>query len=332
MAETTRPIVISITDIRDEERNYTNPDTKPLVLTCNWSKTQYAIQEWLLCYQGTKKTPLAYVCRDNINPPAEAPNPSTNNETVEDEMITRAPINTTPGIYYDSFKIDSKVVWDHIADLLRDTKAWVQIKSHQRARDGRAALLDLKDFYLGPNMVNEMAAAAEAQSTRSKYNGESKCWTFDSYVAVHLAQHKILADLVKHGYQMMGKGNKVRHLTQGIKTDALNVIKDNILATLELQRDFDSCMSLFKYYIASNQASKELNLNISETNTDIAPVNNNNQTGRGGGQGRGRGRGSHGDRGGGNCDGNKPKINSDGKRKRDENDSDGSEISYRYHT
>ena len=181
-------------------------------------------------------------------------------------------------------------------------------------------------------MVNEISDSAEAQIARSKYNGESKRWTFDSYVAVHLAQHQILADLVKHGYQMMDKGTKLRQLTQGIKTDALNVIKDNILATLELQRDFDSCMSLFKYYIASNQASKELNLNISETNTDIAPVNNNNQTGRGGGQGRGRGRGSHGDRGGGNCDGNKPKINSDGKRKRDENDSDGSEISYRYHT
>ena len=35
MAETTGPIVRSITDICDEERNHTNTDTKPLVLTGN---------------------------------------------------------------------------------------------------------------------------------------------------------------------------------------------------------------------------------------------------------------------------------------------------------
>ena len=69
-------------------------------------------------------------------------------------MIARAPINTATGIYCDSFKIESKSVWDHLSDLLRDTKAWVHIKLHQRASDGRAELLALKDFFLGPNMVN----------------------------------------------------------------------------------------------------------------------------------------------------------------------------------
>ena len=154
------------------------------------------------------------------------------------------------------------------------------------------------------NMVNEISDSAEAQIARSKYNGESKRWTFDSYVAVHLAQHQILADLVKHGYQMMDKGTKLRQLTQGIKTDALNVINANILATPAFQRDFGSCLSLFKSYIVSNRAPKELNLNISETNTNRAPRNNNNLSGRGGFQGRNRGRGSHGDCGGGYRGGN----------------------------
>ena len=145
-------------------------------------------------------------------------------------------------------------------------------------------------------------------------------------------QHQILADLVKHSYQMMDEGTKVRHLTQGIKKYALNVIKANILATPEIQRDFDIYVSLFKSYIASNWASKELNLNISESNTDSAPGNNKNRPERGGGQGRGRSIGSHGAHGGGNCGGNKPKQNHHGKRKCDENDSDGSDVSYCYHT
>ena len=96
------------------------------------------------------------------------------------------------GIYCDSFKINSKEVRDHLSELLRETKAWMHIKLHQRARDGRAALLALKYFYLGFNMVNEMASDAEAQIARTKYNGESKRWTFDSYVAVHLDQNQKL--------------------------------------------------------------------------------------------------------------------------------------------
>ena len=67
----------------------------------------------------------------------------------------------------------------------------MHIKAHKRARDGRAAFISLKDFYIGPNMVNEVAAAAEAQIARDKYNREPKRWNFDSYVAVHLDQHQI---------------------------------------------------------------------------------------------------------------------------------------------
>ena len=143
-----------------------------------------------------------------------------------------------------------------LADLLRDTKAWVHIKKHQRTRDGRADFLSLKYFYLGQNMVNEIAAAAEDQITKARYNGESKRWSFDSYVAVHLAQHQILVGLVEHGYQGMDNGTKVHHLTTGIKTDCLNVIKSNILASPALQRYFDKCVNLFKLFISSNKSSK----------------------------------------------------------------------------
>ena len=130
----------------------------------------------------------------------------------------------------------------------------------------------------------------------------------------------------------MDEGTKVQQLTQGINTYDLNLIKVNILASPELQQDFDRCMSLLKFYIAYNWASKELKLNISETNTDCALGNNKNQPRRGGGQGRGRGRGSHVACGGGNFSGNKPKQNHNGKRKLNRNDSDGSDVSYRYLT
>ena len=68
---------------------------------------------------------------------------------------------------------------------------------------------------------------------------------------------------------MMDEGTKVWHPTFGIKTDALNVIKANILGTPTLHRDFDRCVTLFKSHISSNRNAKNININISETNTIV---------------------------------------------------------------
>ena len=154
-------------------------------------------------------------------------------------MIANAPIESAPGILTETAKVDKTSLWDKLADLLRDTKSWIHIKAHQQVCDGRGTYLSLKDFYLGPNMVNELASGAEVSTTKIRYTGETKRWTFDSYVAVHKAQNQILSDLVEHEYQGMGEGTKVRHLTNGIKTDVLNVIKANILVSPVLQRDFN---------------------------------------------------------------------------------------------
>ena len=95
----------------------------------------------------------------------------------------------------------------------------------------------------------------------------------------------MLSDLVKHGYQMMDEVTKVRHFTFGIKTDALNVIKANILATPTLQRYFDRCVTLFKSYTSSNRTAKDININISEMDTYLDPDRNKVRGGGGGGRG-----------------------------------------------
>ena len=158
-----------------------------MVLTWNWSKTQDAIIEWLRRYYGAKKAPLSYVARDDINPPPEADDPSTNYYMTEDEMIARAPIELASGVFNATYKFDNKALWDKLSDLLRDTKTWVHIKAFQREHDGRGALLSLEDFYLVPNMANELASSAESSITKARYTGETKKWTFDTYVAVHKA-------------------------------------------------------------------------------------------------------------------------------------------------
>ena len=131
---------------------------------------------------------------------------------------------------------------------------------------------------------------------------------------------------------MMDEGTKVWHPTFGIKTDALNVIKANILGTPTLHRDFDRCVTLFKSYISSNRTANDININISETNTDCDPDRNKGPGGGRGGRGQGQGRGLDGGYGRGNLDGVKPKKGNDRKRKHDGNNSDGLDVSYHYHT
>ena len=117
---------------------------------------------------------MGYLIREEINPLPEVDDPPTNYATIEDETIARAPIESAPGILTENSKVDNKSLWDTLADILRETKAWVHIKSHQRARDGRGAYLSLKDFYLGPNMVNELASGAEVSITKARYTGDTK--------------------------------------------------------------------------------------------------------------------------------------------------------------
>ena len=62
------------------------------------------------------------------------------------------------------------------------------------APDGGGILLALKEFYLGPNMINELASAAEGQINKARYTGETKRWNFETYVALHKAKNQILSD------------------------------------------------------------------------------------------------------------------------------------------
>ena len=179
-----------------------------------------------------------------------------------DELIGRAPIrvggNPVPNFLADNIK-----VWELLSGLMRKHTCWTYVKPFQRARDGRGAFLALRDHYLGPNNVDNMASLAEkklAMTTytgeRRTYTGERRRWTFEKYVTLHKDQHSILEGLTEHGYAGIDKRSKVRYLLDGIKTDDLNVIKGQILASAALRNDFDACVTLFRDYLLQVKADK----------------------------------------------------------------------------
>jgi len=101
-----------------------------------------------------------------------------------------------------------------------------------------------------------MASAAEKTMQTTVYNGEMKCWDFEKFVNLHKQQHSILDGLVLHGYAGIDEHSKVRHLVEGIKTDKLDTIKGQILASAKLCSSFDKWVTLFQDFIRQQTKTK----------------------------------------------------------------------------
>ena len=219
----------------------------------DWPHTIEAIEE---CFRGclgdSSKIPLAYVIRTNEDP---AGDPAAGWASKADELIGRAPIcvggNPVPNFLADNIK-----VWELLSGLTHKHTCWMYAKPFQRTRDGQGSFLALRDHYLGPNNVDNMASLAEKKLAMTTDTGECRCWTFQKYITLHKDQHSILEGLTEHGYVGIDKRLKVHYLFDGIKTDDLNVIKGQILATAALRNDFNACMTLFSDYLLQVKANK----------------------------------------------------------------------------
>ena len=86
-------------------------------------------------------------------------------------------------------------------------------------------------------------------------------------MTVHQEQHTILEGLVSHGYAGIDEQSKMRYLMNGIKTNALDSIKTQILSNSDLRNDLARCIVLLKDYLAQTKANKNPELNISAVNS-----------------------------------------------------------------
>ena len=138
------------------------------------------------------------------------------------------------------------MLFDKLAELIRDHESWTYINPHARARNGRAAYMAFKNHYLGHNTIGNMAATAEHKLINATYRGEGKHWDFERYATLHNEKHTILEGLKEYGYAGLDEGSKTRHIPAGIKTTALDSVKTQILCNTELRQDFVNCVVLFK--------------------------------------------------------------------------------------
>jgi hypothetical protein len=268
LAQITLANIRALRDQRDQEEAHTDPDA-PVLDGDDWPKTIETLQEYLGACLGSTKLPLAYVVRRSI--PA-TPAPATGWPSNEAHMIACAPIVTNPAgaaavggvpIYTVNFKSDNKQVWLKLASICRDKDCWTYMRRYQSTQNGRGAFWSLHDHYLGASNVDNMSARAERKLMDTTYTGEKRRWNFEKYIRLHVDQHAILEDLVQYGYSGIDEGSKVRYLVRGVRTQSLDTVKANILASATLRNNFTAASGLFKDFIEqmkSHQPDRDITI------------------------------------------------------------------------
>jgi hypothetical protein len=118
--------------------------------------------------------------------------------------------------------------------------------------DGVGAYHSSRNHYLGPNNVNNIAAELDREYNILTYSQETN--RFEKYVSKHVELHNVAQSLVPHGYGAADEGTRVRRLLSGIRTNTLDTVKSQILSNIDLSRDFDKCISLFKDFVAQSNS------------------------------------------------------------------------------
>jgi hypothetical protein len=84
----------------------------------------------------------------------------------------------------------------------------------------------------------------EALRTTS-YHGMQQSWNLKMFVNLHRQQHSVLEGLVKHTYAGTDERSKVRHLLDGIKTNKVDVVRNQIIANADYRNNFDMCATFY---------------------------------------------------------------------------------------
>ena len=191
----------------------------PTINFKNWPKTMEALDQWTRGHRGVDGILLGYVARkpSELFPPAAADDPpmgaagsiymSHDNEVVaRHRIINQASATMTlighkkRGPFTEEYLLDRKRVWDLLSSLLGENNASAVIKPFKDKCDGRGAYLTVWNHYLGPNNLDHMANEAEKTLATSRYHAETKTFTFEKLVLMHLKAHSILESLVEYGY------------------------------------------------------------------------------------------------------------------------------------
>jgi len=220
-----------------------------------------AVVEHFGRYRGINGAPLSYVVRENVYPP-DGPDPMYNAPygsryvSFDAEMVRRSPIALTlqsgeNGPFHPSFLADMTKVWEILHDLFSTQAIWVHVKGKKFAtsRNGRACFQELHRHILGQGNAHSLGLAIMDKLNATKYDGQTKNWNFDKYVAAHVDLHNQAEHLAPYGFTLVTGHVKVNAFTRNISEKAgFGPVAMSILSDASLQGDFDRVKQLYVDY------------------------------------------------------------------------------------
>jgi hypothetical protein len=224
----------------------------------NWPKIFEHLDDWIGQHYGpSSKAPLLYLCRGKECPPDEQYDPSSNYESIREELIARCPIwvdwdEADPNLRPDHYETENAKLWEALQKVFQATPSYQYMKAYAKGKDGRNAYLALKAHYLGPNNANNLAQATSTKLDQLRYTGENRRWNMQRYVTAHVECYNILEGLKEHGFSGMDEPTRVRKFIAGIRTDKLAAVESTVLANPTLS--FDRVTRLYRDHVALRQS------------------------------------------------------------------------------
>jgi hypothetical protein len=171
------------------------PAGKDVIFEKDWTKSMENLVDVLRGRNGTTGLPLAWCVRDSEE---VAVDPQGGWDTVEDEMINRAPMRVN-NILTPEFIEDNKLVWEVLNTLTKSFNCYTHIEPYRVRKNERDAFFALKNHYCGEDHYSHLASTVVTNMACAKYKGETSRSNFESYTRIHIESHNTLNKLKAAG-------------------------------------------------------------------------------------------------------------------------------------
>lgn len=185
----------------------------------NWTSFRDAFLFKLRTTMSTRKFSMEYLLDDE---PREVER--SNAAYVEiDEVLDLSDINTykEKAIHFgEAYKLDNNKLWHMIEAQVINTDPYNHIALFAKSKNGRAAFDALKLHYEGENAKQRMRTIAMDKLKSTKYYGDTKFFSFEKYVNIHVKAHKQLLDIKFNQGQGLDDDTKIFYFKEGIEPRA----------------------------------------------------------------------------------------------------------------
>ena len=95
----------------------------------------------------------------------------------------------------DAFKLDNIKLWNMLEGQIINTDPYNHISAFSKQKHGKNAWNALKLHYEGENAKQRLRTIAMDKLKSTKYFGDTKYFTFEKYINIHVKAHKQLLDI-----------------------------------------------------------------------------------------------------------------------------------------